>query len=81
MDVLVPSATTTYCPYKGTASYWSAVAGDIIVEDVAWSYDDPLPESLGVGGLLSFDETRATVRHDLPAPAQPDPGPREEERV
>ena len=26
-DVLRPSSTTTYCPYKGTATYWSAAAG------------------------------------------------------
>ena len=45
-DLLVPSDTTTYCPYKGTASYWSAVIGDTTVADVAWSYERPLPESL-----------------------------------
>ncbi|HLM29856.1 MAG TPA: DUF427 domain-containing protein [Acidimicrobiales bacterium] len=65
-EVLVPSPTTTYCPYKGTASYWTAVAGDVTVEDVAWSYDDPLPESLRLRALLSFDEARADVAHDLP---------------
>jgi uncharacterized protein (DUF427 family) len=65
-DLLVPSPTTTYCPYKGTASYWSAVVGDVAVEDVAWSYDDPLPESLPIRALLSFDPARMTVVHDLP---------------
>ncbi len=28
-DLLVPATTTTYCPYKGTASYWSAVVDGI----------------------------------------------------
>ncbi len=65
-DLLVPSPTTTYCPYKGSASYWTAVVGDTRVADVAWSYEDPLPECEPIRGLLSFDETRATVRHDLP---------------
>ena len=45
---LVASPTTSYCPYKGTASYWSAVVGDTTVADVAWSYEDPLPESLPI---------------------------------
>lgn len=67
-DPLVPSPTTTYCPYKGTASYWSARVGDVTVDDVAWSYEDPLPESQPLRGLLSFDDARATVVHDLPAP-------------
>ena len=35
-DVLTPSPTTTYCPYKGAASYWNAVVGGQVVEDVAW---------------------------------------------
>jgi uncharacterized protein (DUF427 family) len=66
MEHLVPSPSTTYCPYKGTASWWSAVVGDLTVADVAWSYEDPLPESRPIAGLLSFDEQRAVVRHDLP---------------
>jgi len=70
-DLLIASSTTTYCPYKGTAWYWSAVVGDVVVDDVAWSYEDPLPESLPLARLLSFDETRATVVHDLPAAPAP----------
>jgi uncharacterized protein (DUF427 family) len=67
MDALEQSATTTYCPYKGTASYWTYHVGDDTVADVAWSYEDPLPESLPLGGLLSFDESRVALLHDLPA--------------
>lgn len=63
---LVPSATTTYCPYKGTASYWTATVGGTAAEDVAWSYEDPLPESLPLKGMLSFDPERASVRQDVP---------------
>jgi len=65
-DLLVRSATTTYCPYKGTATWFSAIVDGEIVADVAWSYEDPLPESTPIAGLLSFDEQRATVTHDLP---------------
>ncbi len=66
-DVLERSDTQTYCPYKGTATYWSARIGDALVRDVAWSYEDPLPESAPLGHFLSFDETRVTLQHDLPA--------------
>ncbi len=68
-DVLERSDTETYCPYKGTATYWSARTGDQLVADVAWSYEDPLPESLPLGHFLSFDAARVTLRHNLPAPA------------
>ena len=67
MDLLHNSATQTYCPYKGTATYWTARIGDAVLDDIAWSYEDPLPESLPLGHFLSFDDSRVTVVHDLPA--------------
>jgi uncharacterized protein (DUF427 family) len=66
MDLLRPSPTTTYCGYKGTATYWTATIDDAEVPDVAWSYEDPFPEFHRGRGRLTFDATRATVRHDLP---------------
>jgi uncharacterized protein (DUF427 family) len=71
MDLLRSSDTRTYCPYKGTATYWTARIGRETVTDIAWSYEDPLPESLPLRGFLSFDETRVTVLHDLPSPVEP----------
>lgn len=68
--VLVPSDTTTYCPYKGTASYWSVVTDGAEVADVAWSYEEPFPESTQIRGLLSFDGSRVHVETDLPAPVE-----------
>ena len=64
--LLVASATTTFCPYKGHATYWTAVAGGERVEDVAWSYEDPLPAALPVRGHLSFHATRADVLAAFP---------------
>lgn len=66
MDLLRRSETTSYCNYKGYATYWTAVVGDTVVEDVAWSYPEPLPESSPVGGFLSFDADRAEVFAELP---------------
>lgn len=65
-DLLARSDTSTYCNYKGFATYWSATVAGTTVEDVAWSYEDPLPESLPIKGLLSFDAARADVHAELP---------------
>jgi uncharacterized protein (DUF427 family) len=65
-DLLRRSSTTTYCNYKGDATYWSAVIGDAVVDDVAWSYHDPLPETLPIKGYFSFDANRADIAADLP---------------
>lgn len=70
-DLLERSITTSYCPYKGTATYWSAVVGPHRVEDVAWSYEDPLLECSAIRGLLSFDAQRTTLTTDLPKPPAP----------
>ena len=64
-DLLRRSTTSTYCNYKGHTTYWTAVVGDEVVDDVAWSYDDPLPESAPIAGMLSFDPTQRVVA-DLP---------------
>jgi uncharacterized protein (DUF427 family) len=65
-DLLRRSDTTSYCNYKGDATYWSAIIDDTVVADVAWSYDDPLPETLPIKGYLSFDASRAEVVAELP---------------
>jgi uncharacterized protein (DUF427 family) len=65
-DLLQRSDTSSYCNYKGFATYWSALVNDLVVEDIAWSYDDPPPESLPITGFFSFDATRADVAAELP---------------
>jgi uncharacterized protein (DUF427 family) len=52
--VLVPSDKTSVCPYKGVAGYWSVSAAGRTFEDAAWTYAEPLPESLAAAGLVSF---------------------------
>lgn len=64
MDLLVATDHTTACPYKGWAGHWSATIGDTTHENIAWSYPTPLPESLGVAGLICFYDERADVEID-----------------
>lgn len=65
-DLLRRTDTSTYCNYKGTATYWAAVIGNTVLADVAWSYPDPPPETLPIKGYLSFDATRVDVLAELP---------------
>jgi uncharacterized protein (DUF427 family) len=66
-DLLRRTETSTYCNYKGYATYWAAVIGGAVVDDVAWSYPDPPPECLPIKGFFSFDATRIQVSAELPA--------------
>ncbi len=64
LDLLVPSETTSGCPYKGFAQYWSAVIDEVEHPDVAWSYRTPLPESERIAGLICFYDERVEVEVD-----------------
>ena len=54
MELFTQSGTRTQCPYKGTASHWTAAFGGKTWPDLAWSYEDPLPECPRIRGLVSF---------------------------
>ena len=62
-DLLVPRDTTSACPYKGLARYWS-VPASTRGEDVAWSYPTPLPESQKIAGLVCFYNERVELTVD-----------------
>lgn len=64
MDLLTPTTTTSRCPYKGLASYWSVKAGDTVVEDVVWSYPDPIPECPKIKELLCFFNEKVDIYID-----------------
>jgi uncharacterized protein (DUF427 family) len=65
-ELLRRSETSSYCNYKGFATYWSAVLEGRVIDDVAWSYQDPPPESLPITGFFSFDAARVDVVAELP---------------
>ena len=72
--VLLPSETTTGCPYKGTASYHSVEAGGERFEDLAWYYPEPLPEVERIKDHPCFYDEKVDVEVD--GEEQPRPKPR-----
>jgi uncharacterized protein (DUF427 family) len=54
MELLTPSTTTSHCPFKGDAVYWSVDTGDGLAEDVVWSYREPFPKVEEIAGRLAF---------------------------
>ena len=75
LDLLEDSGTTSRCPYKGVASYYSARVGDLAVADVAWYYPLPIPECPKIENMICFfDERVETIVVDgeaLPKPVTP----------
>jgi uncharacterized protein (DUF427 family) len=72
MDLLVPTDSQTRCPYKGKARYWSARVGDVVEEDIAWSYPFPIPECPKIANLVCFYNERADIWVDGELQPRPD---------
>jgi uncharacterized protein (DUF427 family) len=53
-EVLRPSSTTTHCPWKGDASYYSLEVGGQTNADAAWFYPDPKPAASQISGRVAF---------------------------
>ena len=68
---LHPGSQRTYCPYKGHGSTWSVDAGGRRREDLAWSYEQPLPDAVALTGLVAFWDERVDVFLDGARRARP----------
>jgi uncharacterized protein (DUF427 family) len=61
MDLLRHTDTRTTCAYKGQASYWSLELDGETIPDIAWSYEQPLPDAIQLDGLIAFFDERVDV--------------------
>lgn len=52
--LLRPSSTTTICPWKGTAHYYSLNVAGADNPDAAWYYPDPKSEAENIRGRIAF---------------------------
>jgi uncharacterized protein (DUF427 family) len=66
LDLLERSPTTTVCPFKGQATYWSFEPAGADGHDVAWSYEDPVPTMEQIRGLICFWAERTDTSVDGP---------------
>jgi uncharacterized protein (DUF427 family) len=65
MAALVRSTTTTYCPYKGEAAYFSIPAGGERSVDAIWTYEAPYAAVAEIKDHLAFypDRIDAIEQH------------------
>ncbi len=61
-ELLRRSETTSHCPYKGDAAYYSVVIPNgREVPDALWAYEDPYPAVAEIAGHVAFYPDRATI--------------------
>jgi uncharacterized protein (DUF427 family) len=75
LDLLRPSTTTTACPYKGVATYFSVATTDgatpDVVADLAWVYPTPIPQIPTIDNHLSFFNEHVDIVVDGEFQARP----------
>jgi uncharacterized protein (DUF427 family) len=59
------SATRTYCPYKGDASYYdltiTSSGGTVDIADAIWTYEDPYPAVGAIASHVAFYPDRVEI--------------------
>jgi len=68
MKQLQVSQTTSQCPFKGVANYFSIKVGDKELKDAIWSYEDPYEEHAALKGRLAFYDDRLPEINISPRP-------------
>lgn len=58
MDLLEQTDSSTHCPFKGTASYYRVRFDGNVLEDAAWSYEQPYDEHQALKGRVAFDDAK-----------------------
>jgi len=49
-----PSKTHSYCPWKGSASYYNIEVNGIVIQDGAWYYPEPKDRFLSNKDYVAF---------------------------
>jgi uncharacterized protein (DUF427 family) len=64
-QMLVRTDTSTYCPYKGDANYYSVkTEAGAVVQDVIWTYERPHAAAGAIARYVAFYPDKATVTVD-----------------
>jgi uncharacterized protein (DUF427 family) len=58
LSILTPTDLSTYCPFKGHASYWSLNEMQI---NFVWSYPYPYPEVDAIRSDFSFYSDKVVI--------------------
>jgi uncharacterized protein (DUF427 family) len=61
MEWLQPSNTRTKCPFKGEAHYFNLGLEGRLIEDAAWTYENPYEEHEGLRDLIAFHNDKPGI--------------------
>ena len=59
--MLQSSSTSTYCPYKGDAAYYSIAGPEGVIADAIWTYEHPYESVATIAGHVAFYPDRVEI--------------------
>ncbi len=66
MSMFTATDLSTYCPFKGHASYWNLAVKTAEInkteDNIVWSYESPYPEVAGLMNYMSFYTDRTEIQ-------------------
>jgi uncharacterized protein (DUF427 family) len=65
-NLLQATDTSTYCPYKGDASYYSIVTDGGEIADAIWTYEQPYPAVAEIAEHVAFYADRVEISTSAP---------------
>ena len=65
MAFLDESDSTSVCPHKGTARYFSIVTKSTTLKDAAWSYEDPKDEVSAIADHIAFVQSETVTVEEV----------------
>jgi uncharacterized protein (DUF427 family) len=69
MAALVRSDHSSYCPYKGDASYYTIPAGGDRSANAVWTYETPFPAMAAIKDYVAFYPDRVDEIAEVPSQA------------
>jgi uncharacterized protein (DUF427 family) len=58
MEFLQATKKSSFCEWKGSATYWTVRIAGETAENAAWSYQSPSPRFKAIEGYLAFYPSR-----------------------
>ena len=71
MEYLSRTELSTYCPYKGDASYFTVTRDGEIDENAVWTYENPYPAMEQIKGYLAFYPNKVVI-HEIDESVPPE---------
>jgi uncharacterized protein (DUF427 family) len=74
MEYVRKAAGSSFCEWKGNATYWSVNVDGRSAEKVGWSYDEPTSQFLPIRSYLAFYAAPMDACYVGDEKAEPQPG-------